>query len=89
VSKEYNKFKKEYCTVCGSSQNLDAHHVKSQKARPDLINAESNVLTLCRKHHSEIHTIGLNSFIAKYMVVYIWLKNNGWQYDDFSGKWYL
>lgn len=41
--------KKEPCNVCGTKDNLNAHHESYLKK--DWL----NVLWLCRKHHLELH----------------------------------
>jgi len=58
------------CIVCGI-RPVDAHHLKSRAAGgPD---TASNVVPICRKHHTESHTIGQRSFSKKYAL--------GW-FDD-------
>lgn len=51
------------CFVCGARPS-DADHVKSQGAGggDDL----SNLQALCRGHHTERHTIGIKTFLARY-----------------------
>jgi hypothetical protein len=63
----------------------DAHHVKSVgSGGHDL---ETNVIPLCRKHHTEIHAIGLNRFSEKYAKVSVWLSRNGWSYNSNCNRW--
>ena len=39
------------CEACGSSQNLNVHHIFSFKNNPELELDPDNLITLCRKHH--------------------------------------
>ena len=41
------------CQVCGCSQNLDVHHIRRRSALGD--DAETNLITLCRKCHQMQH----------------------------------
>jgi Putative HNHc nuclease len=79
---ELCKFKP--CHICGTTK-ADPHHVKSKKSGGHDI--ERNLVPLCRKHHSEVHTIGLVTFADKYERFKDWLVNNGWQFDEFLKKW--
>ena len=85
---EYNKFKKDRClisTTCGSFFPLDIDHALTQKAYPEYKNEKWNCMTICRKHHSERHQIGLVSFSKKYSVVNDWLVSN--KFELVNGKW--
>lgn len=44
------------CVVCGSSQNLAAHHLESYKENPELRTAPENGVCLCANCHVEYHT---------------------------------
>jgi 5-methylcytosine-specific restriction endonuclease McrA len=50
------------CLVCGYSP-ADAAHVKSRGAGGGWY---QNLVPLCRKHHTEQHTIGIKTFEKKY-----------------------
>lgn len=55
------------CVICG--RRADLHHVSAVgmgRNRDDIIHEGMEVLPLCRDHHTEIHTIGRSSFLAKY-----------------------
>lgn len=39
------------CRVCGSTDGLNAHHIKTWARHPRLRFAVSNGVTLCRVHH--------------------------------------
>lgn len=70
------------CLVCGAT-NPDRHHVKSRGAFGD--DSQSNIAHLCRRHHTEIHQIGLSTFAKKYKQFENWLLQNGWTVS--FGKW--
>jgi 5-methylcytosine-specific restriction endonuclease McrA len=55
--------KKQGCKVCGK-RNVDAHHIVSRGAGGG--DELSNLIALCREHHTEIHTIGKETFGDKY-----------------------
>lgn len=42
------------CEACGSTEDLNVHHVQSFADAPHLELVESNLQTLCRKHHFQI-----------------------------------
>lgn len=73
------------CLVC-SALNPDAHHVKSKKSGGD--DVASNLMPLCRVHHTEVHKIGLNRFVDKYPNVKGWLLSNNWEFNQLTMKWY-
>ena len=55
------------CVICG--KRADLHHVDAVGAGRDrdaIVHEGMRVLPLCREHHSEIHTIGRDTFLAKY-----------------------
>lgn len=43
------------CTECGTTENLEVHHDKGYSLIPH--EPISNLRTLCRKHHQEVHNI--------------------------------
>ena len=51
------KFLKKYpkCSVCGSIQNLNVHHIKPYHLHPELELEESNLITLCENYKKGIH----------------------------------
>lgn len=51
------------CLVCQTVPS-DPHHIKSRGSGGD--DSPENICPLCRKHHSEIHQIGLNRMLEKY-----------------------
>lgn len=42
------------CEACGSTANLNVHHIVPFHERPDLELVEDNLITLCREHHFRI-----------------------------------
>jgi hypothetical protein len=54
-----------WCQVstCGRAAD-DVHHIRSQACYGS--DAPSNLLSLCREHHGEVHAMGVHSFAAKY-----------------------
>lgn len=42
------------CVKCGARGQLEVHHINRVKDAPDLAFELSNLMTLCKKHHSEI-----------------------------------
>ena len=42
------------CEACGSTANLNVHHIVPFHQRPDLELVEDNLITLCREHHFRI-----------------------------------
>ena len=62
------------------------HHIKSRGAGGTDDN--KNLMPLCSKHHTEIHKIGLNSFLQKYPKAKEFILEN-FEFDEFSKKWLL
>lgn len=55
------------CPICG--KRADLHHVSAigmGRDRTEIIHEGLEVMPLCREHHTEIHTIGRDSFMKKY-----------------------
>ena len=43
------------CVLCGSAENLNAHHIKPVALYPECKDDLDNGITLCRKCHHKIH----------------------------------
>lgn len=71
------------CIVC--LKPAEHHHVKSRGSGGG--DESSNLMPLCRTHHTEIHW-SRNKFVEKYRKVCEWLLDRGWELDEFSGKWF-
>lgn len=55
------------CPICG--KKADLHHVKALGMgmdRTEVIHEGLEVISLCREHHTEVHTIGKSEFFKKY-----------------------
>lgn len=55
------------CPICG--KRADLHHYENigmGRNRDTIIHEDMEVLPLCREHHTEIHTIGRDTFMQKY-----------------------
>jgi len=50
-TKQYRKHKKGYCEICGSTTELQVHHIDCNRDN----NAPSNLITLCQTCHAQIH----------------------------------
>ena len=44
------------CRLCGSTQNIQAHHILYRSERKDLINEPTNMIMLCIKCHQLVHS---------------------------------
>ena len=63
------------CENCGG-EGTDKHHIKTRGAGgPD---EDWNLILLCRKCHSEVHTIGILTMLQKYPLLDKRLYNKGW-----------
>jgi hypothetical protein len=59
-----------YCAICGQPQ-ADIHHVKAigmGRNRRKVDDSQYPKISLCRKHHSEAHNSGWQTFSEKYHV---------------------
>jgi len=43
------------CRICEDQTNVVVHHIIPRDIAPDLLYESWNLITLCRKHHNEIH----------------------------------
>lgn len=64
------------CVICGARESHLAHReaVGFGRNRTTINHIGMNVLALCFKHHSEQHSIGVNSFDKKYHLEDSWIK---------------
>jgi 5-methylcytosine-specific restriction endonuclease McrA len=70
------------CVACGATPPVDACHIKSRGAGGG--DDWFNIIPMCRKCHTEQHTIGWIQFTKKYSHVNEHLKLLGW--ENHSGK---
>ena len=54
-SKLIKKRDNDECQICKSSKNLQSHHIIFQHVQPKLLLNLNNGITLCLKHHNEVH----------------------------------
>jgi hypothetical protein len=52
----YAKYNRQ-CDICGSKQNLRAHHLDCYKDHPNLRTDVSNGVCMCNKHHRQFHNM--------------------------------
>lgn len=62
LSYEYRKFRSEIierdggkCQLCGATENLEVHHIKSFAEFPELRLEPSNAVTWCKRCHRRYH----------------------------------
>jgi 5-methylcytosine-specific restriction endonuclease McrA len=70
------------CLVC-QNPNTDKAHIKTKGSGGD--DDDSNIMPLCRRCHSEQHTIGIGTFVSKYPQVRRFLFVRGWELVDDNG----
>jgi len=69
--------RQQSCLLCGSPPPVDAAHIMSRGAGgPDEI---WNLMPLCRKCHSEQHTVGIFTFTMSHLKVWEHLCALGWE----------
>ena len=57
------------CCICGARADLHhIDHVGMGRNRNEIVHEGMEVLPLCREHHTEAHTIGQQTFNAKYHI---------------------
>ncbi len=69
------------CLICGSK--ADPAHIKSRGAGG--ADEASNLLALCRAHHTEQHAIGFVRFAEKHPKVLRALEARGWEIVELFG----
>lgn len=52
------------CVICGSTDNLDAHHIIPKRTHPEFEFKVENGVTLCREHHTMVHPY-MTSYMKK------------------------
>ena len=76
------EFRKGQCIICFSDA-VDACHIKSKgSGGPDL---QFNLISMCRKHHSEQHQVGWFKMIALHPILLLVLKAKGWSLTEADG----
>ena len=77
------------CTSCGRSGEPDGnalHHIYGRKAH-GVIDEPWNLMPLCFKCHRDCHDMPFAEFAEKNIWVQHFLVHNGWEKDEFLGKW--
>ena len=79
--------KKRICVICGKpADRAHVHAVGIGRNRSKISNKGNYVMSLCRVHHLEQHSLGLKTFIEKYHIKPIKVtrdiaKEIGWKYE--------
>lgn len=73
------KYRRRYCDVCGA-RPCDPAHVKSVGSGGN--DEDYNLLSLCRQHHSEQHSLGFWKMCAKYPFFRQVLAQKGWEFSS-------
>jgi len=68
------RIRQSQCMVCGSRPPNDPHHLRTRGASGG--DELENLVALCRKHHVEIHKIGVKTFIDRYKLAVSF--DSGW-----------
>lgn len=87
-TKPYHQHMKDRCEACshdGSFYPLDPDHVRTRGSLGG--DDDQNIMTLCRKCHTEKGMKGISYMATKYPNYHAWLKNNGWFFCNFMKKW--
>lgn len=67
-STEWKKLRKEiinrdkHCLICGNCTDLEVHHIVPLDVMWDLRSEKTNVITLCKLHHTQVHNGMFNQF---------------------------
>ena len=73
------------CLACNLI-HIDYHHVKSRGAGG--CDGKHNLMPLCRRHHVQIHKLGLNNMVSNYSKIRLFLYTHGYEYDEIRNKYY-
>jgi len=74
--KNYQSF--EPCLACGEEfTDRMYHHIRTRGAGGK--DEPHNLISLCQKHHNEVHTMGMVGFSEKYQGISLWLRKSGWK----------
>lgn len=76
------------CAVssCGEART-DRCHIKTKGSGGSW--DERNIINMCRRHHSEQHSIGWYAFCSKYPNIKRELDNRGWEFVFIFGQYKL
>jgi hypothetical protein len=78
-------YQTDHCTINDHCLgDFTGHHLKTRgSGGPD---ETWNMMPVCTLHHNQAHSLGLIRMSIKYPQVRQWLDDNGWQFDEYSGK---
>jgi len=79
---------KDRCEACshnGSFYPLDPDHVRTRGSLGG--DDDQNIMTLCRKRHTEKGMKGISYMATKYPSYHKWLIDHNWFFCNFSKKW--
>ena len=82
----YEQLRNYPCVICNKIDNSGVHHIKTRKnLGPD---TQENLLPVCRIHHIDIHSKGLQTLSEVYPKLRNWLLRMGWERCEITGKWF-
>ena len=78
----------EPCEICKShTENGNAlHHIRSRGAYGG--DESYNLIPLCKKCHVMVHHLGTSNAASRYPGFKAFLIKHGWDYIEFSNKWF-
>jgi hypothetical protein len=71
-------YRKRRCDVCGQKP-CDPAHIKTTGSGAH--DVHDNLMSLCRKHHIEQHSIGFWTMVQRYPFFGQFLGQKGWEFD--------
>ena len=71
------------CVACGKI-GVDLHHIRSRSVGGS--DDPSNLLPVCRTHHTRIHARGLIQVSEENTGIMEWLLRNGWKLTFINGR---
>ena len=84
--RKMKNFKTELpCTSCGIEGLNEFHHVQHRSQMGP--NEPHNLMALCRKCHTRIHSLGKVNMANRFPSVKQWFLDNNWFLDESSMRW--
>jgi 5-methylcytosine-specific restriction endonuclease McrA len=71
------------CVICNKSAEI--HHIKTRKTGGS--DHWRNTVSLCREHHSMVHSKGNNYMTGEYPSYREALIERGWEYCSYMKRW--
>lgn len=72
------RYRGKPCAIC--SKPSDPAHIKSRGSGGN--DADWNLISLCREHHSIQHSLGWTTFFKKHPIIKAILTRKGWSLDE-------